>query len=372
MANIGNITYPYNMLVAAFGDYIDLDGQRFECLKLSDTAGTQEGLENILNRLNEREQTIIRMRYMEGCAYSKIAESISLSAARVSQIDKEILKSLLKWKNRKYIVYGYNETKKRFMETMEHLVGKYGSLFTVPISEYVKICRENDVSAFVAANRLETMTIEFIVATHRKRNFSTIKDADYIFNSKYIVSFLFLSLALKPICQGYSKAIVDILKAYSEISDISEDELFRACNTFIPTTLSDDRYKEKLSFPLKFLSYGDSIKIDWLTMSAFQSKGIETVGDLLQYNRNYIVDNHADLEILLNEIGIGPLTSNTLFVLLHRFFLHEDLIRLDNEGLLLLEKLIQAYVKDTQELTSTELQTANGILYQVRLLLPSD
>ena len=54
-------------------------------------------IESAMNRLTQREQTIVSMRFFDGRTQMEVAEEIGISQAQVSRLEKNALKHLRKY-----------------------------------------------------------------------------------------------------------------------------------------------------------------------------------------------------------------------------------------------------------------------------------
>ena len=106
--------YPYNLITTIIDESVwELD------LPTEMTEDHLAGLEFAISQLDEREQTIIRMRYEERKTYAQIGEHFNISLNRVSQVARKALRKLYHPKNLKYYKYGlegYKVKKAEFEE----------------------------------------------------------------------------------------------------------------------------------------------------------------------------------------------------------------------------------------------------------------
>ena len=77
------------------------------------------GLAFAISQLDEREQTIIRMRFEERQTYAQIGEHLGISLNRVSQVARKALRKLYHPRNLKYYKYGLEGYKVRQAEFEE-------------------------------------------------------------------------------------------------------------------------------------------------------------------------------------------------------------------------------------------------------------
>lgn len=366
-----NLLYPHNLLAAAFGECITLDGTQFDCGMISNSSVTHNGLQYILQNMDDRERTIIRLRYEENYPYTKIAAYVDLSSARISQIDKEILKRLKQWENRKYLVYGYEGTINKFTEEMENIAHRYGSLFSAPISEYLQFCYEKSATKNETEReiQLKTITIDNLIRLERNRLFAEFqKDNDrFVFYHKFTASFLFLSSALRKTCGHFTFLIINVLKEYVKAIESNETLFFAEQNTFIPSSLAENDCNAKMQLPLKTLLSNKPFAMDWFTLDKFGKLGIETVGDLLCYKGTEYIDNRNDLETLLDSIGISSVDE--IFVALHRYFNSEFILKLDVSEITAIKKAVQNYISEVDISINAETRALRKILLELNSML---
>lgn len=106
--------YPYNLITTIIDESVwKLD------LPTEMTEDHLAGLEFAISRLDEREQTIIRMRYKERRTFAQIGEFFDISVNRASQVERKALRKLYHPKNLRYYKYGiegYKVKKAEFEE----------------------------------------------------------------------------------------------------------------------------------------------------------------------------------------------------------------------------------------------------------------
>ena len=106
--------YPYNLITTIIDESVwELN------LPTEMTEDHLAGLEFAISQLDEREQTIIRMRFEERQTYAQIGEHFNISLNRVSQVARKALRKLYHPKNLKYYKYGlegYKVKKAEFEE----------------------------------------------------------------------------------------------------------------------------------------------------------------------------------------------------------------------------------------------------------------
>lgn len=106
--------YPYNLITTIIDESVwKLD------LPTEMTEDHLAGLEFAISRLDECEQTIIRMRYKERRTFAQIGEFFDISVNRASQVERKALRKLYHPKNLRYYKYGiegYKVKKAEFEE----------------------------------------------------------------------------------------------------------------------------------------------------------------------------------------------------------------------------------------------------------------
>ena len=106
--------YPYNLISTIIDESVwELN------LPTEMTEDHLAGLEYAISQLDEREQTIIRMRFEERQTYAQIGEHLGISLNRVSQVARKALRKLYHPKNLKYYKYGIEGHKIRQAEFEE-------------------------------------------------------------------------------------------------------------------------------------------------------------------------------------------------------------------------------------------------------------
>ena len=106
--------YPYNLITTIIDESVwELD------LPTEMTEDHLAGLEFAISQLDEREQTIIRMRYEQRQTYAQIGERFNISLNRASQVERKALRKLYHPKNLKYYKYGLEGYKVRQAEFEE-------------------------------------------------------------------------------------------------------------------------------------------------------------------------------------------------------------------------------------------------------------
>lgn len=106
--------YPYNLISTIIDESVwELN------LPTEMTEDHLAGLEYAISQLDEREQTIIRMRFEERQTYAQIGEHLGISLNRVSQVARKALRKLYHPKNLKYYKYGFEGHKVRQAEFEE-------------------------------------------------------------------------------------------------------------------------------------------------------------------------------------------------------------------------------------------------------------
>ena len=100
--------YPYNLISTIIDESVwELN------LPTEMTEDHLAGLEYAISQLDEREQTIIRMRFEERQTYAQIGEHFGISLNRISQVARKALRKLYHPKNLKYYKYGIEGHKVR-------------------------------------------------------------------------------------------------------------------------------------------------------------------------------------------------------------------------------------------------------------------
>ena len=106
--------YPYNLISTIMDESVwELN------LPTEMTEDHLAGLEYAISQLDEREQTIIRMRFEERQTFSQIGEHFNISVNRASQVERKALRKLYHPKNLKYYKYGLEGYKVRQAEFEE-------------------------------------------------------------------------------------------------------------------------------------------------------------------------------------------------------------------------------------------------------------
>ena len=106
--------YPYNLIATIIDESVwELN------LPTEMTEDHLAGLEYAISQLDEREQTIIRMRFEERQTYAQIGEHLGISLNRISQVARKALRKLYHPKNLKYYKYGIEGHKERQAEFEE-------------------------------------------------------------------------------------------------------------------------------------------------------------------------------------------------------------------------------------------------------------
>ena len=106
--------YPYNLIATIIDESVwELN------LPTELTEDHLAGLEYAILQLDEREQTIIRMRFEERQTYAQIGEHLGISLNRVSQVARKALRKLYHPRNLKYYKYGLEGHKVRQAEFEE-------------------------------------------------------------------------------------------------------------------------------------------------------------------------------------------------------------------------------------------------------------
>ena len=106
--------YPYNLISTIIDESVwELS------LPNEMTEDHLAGLEFAISQLDEREQTIIRLRYEQRQTFAEIGAVFNISVNRVSQVERKALRKLYHPKNLKYYKYGiegYKVQKEEFEE----------------------------------------------------------------------------------------------------------------------------------------------------------------------------------------------------------------------------------------------------------------
>ena len=106
--------YPHNLIATIIDESVwELN------LPTEMTEDHLAGLEYAISQLDEREQTIIRMRFEERQTFSQIGEHFNISVNRASQVERKALRKLYHPKNLKYYKYGLEGYKVRQAEFEE-------------------------------------------------------------------------------------------------------------------------------------------------------------------------------------------------------------------------------------------------------------
>ena len=106
--------YPYNLISTIIDESVwELN------LPTEMTEDHLAGLEYAISQLDEREQTIIRMRYEQKQTFAQIGEKFNISVNRASQVERKALRKLYHPKNLKYYKYGIEGHKVRQAEFEE-------------------------------------------------------------------------------------------------------------------------------------------------------------------------------------------------------------------------------------------------------------
>ena len=106
--------YPYNLIATIIDESVwELN------LPTEMTEDHLAGLEYAISQLDEREQTIIRMRYEQKQTFAQIGEKFNISVNRASQVERKALRKLYHPKNLKYYKYGIEGHKVRQAEFEE-------------------------------------------------------------------------------------------------------------------------------------------------------------------------------------------------------------------------------------------------------------
>lgn len=93
--------YPYNLISTIIDESVwELS------LPTEMTEDHLAGLEFAISQLDEREQTIIRLRYEQRQTFAEIGAVFNISVNRVSQVERKALRKLYHPKNLKYYKYG--------------------------------------------------------------------------------------------------------------------------------------------------------------------------------------------------------------------------------------------------------------------------
>lgn len=106
--------YPYNLIATIIDESVwELN------LPTEMTEDHLAGLEYAISQLDEREQTIIRMRYKQRQTFTDIGEHFNISVNRASQVERKALRKLYHPRNLKYYKYGLEGHKVRQAEFEE-------------------------------------------------------------------------------------------------------------------------------------------------------------------------------------------------------------------------------------------------------------
>ena len=106
--------YPYNLIATIIDESVwELN------LPTEMTEDHLAGLEYAISQLDEREQTIIRMRYEQKQTFAQIGEKFNISVNRASQVERKALRKLYHPQNLKYYKYGLEGYKVRQAEFEE-------------------------------------------------------------------------------------------------------------------------------------------------------------------------------------------------------------------------------------------------------------
>lgn len=106
--------YPYNLISTIIDESVwELN------LPTEMTEDHLAGLEYAISQLDEREQTIIRLRYKQRQTFAQIGEQFNISVNRASQVERKALRKLYHPKNLKYYKYGLEGYKVRQAEFEE-------------------------------------------------------------------------------------------------------------------------------------------------------------------------------------------------------------------------------------------------------------
>lgn len=106
--------YPYNLITTIIDESVwELN------LPTEMTEDHLAGLAFAISQLDEREQTIIRMRYEERQTFAQIGEYFDISLNRASQVERKALRKLYHPQNLRYYKYGIKGSKIRQAEFEE-------------------------------------------------------------------------------------------------------------------------------------------------------------------------------------------------------------------------------------------------------------
>ena len=106
--------YPYNLISTIIDESVwELS------LPTEMTEDHLAGLEFAISQLDEREQTIIRLRYEQRQTFAEIGAVFNISVNRVSQVERKALRKLYHPKNLKYYKYGIEGYKVKKEEVEE-------------------------------------------------------------------------------------------------------------------------------------------------------------------------------------------------------------------------------------------------------------
>lgn len=106
--------YPYNLIATIIDESVwELN------LPTEMTEDHLAGLAFAISQLDEREQTIIRLRYEERQTFAQIGELLNISLNRVSQVERKALSKLYHPRNLRYFKYGIEGTKVKQAEFEE-------------------------------------------------------------------------------------------------------------------------------------------------------------------------------------------------------------------------------------------------------------
>lgn len=106
--------YPYNLITTIIDESVwELN------LPTEMTEDHLAGLEYAISQLDDREQTIIRLRYEKRQTFTQIGEQFNISVNRASQVERKALRKLYHPRNLKYYKYGLEGHKVRQAEFEE-------------------------------------------------------------------------------------------------------------------------------------------------------------------------------------------------------------------------------------------------------------
>ena len=106
--------YPYNLIATIIDESVwELN------LPTEMTEDHLAGLAFAISQLDEREQTIIRLRYEERQTFAQIGELLNISVNRVSQVERKALRKLYHPRNLRYFKYGIEGAKVKQAEFEE-------------------------------------------------------------------------------------------------------------------------------------------------------------------------------------------------------------------------------------------------------------